>query len=125
VKQGPGVDDVLMPSTPLAYLQVVSRCLASFRVVDSTVSAGRADFWAWFDSRQLHTEDAGQGPKALVSFLLVKIPVKSCNGITTSAVDSGVWFVKDGVNTRLEGRDIDRSDYKRGCVDAARSALGR
>jgi hypothetical protein len=32
------VDDVLMPSTPLAYPQVAWRRLASFRVVDSSVS---------------------------------------------------------------------------------------
>jgi hypothetical protein len=44
VKQGPGVDDVLMPSTPSAYPQVISRRLASFRVLDSVVSAGQSDF---------------------------------------------------------------------------------
>jgi len=47
-----------MPSTQLAYPQVARRHLASFRVVDSTVSAGQSDFWAWFDSRQLHWKGA-------------------------------------------------------------------
>ena len=45
---------LLMSSTPLAYPQVVSRCLVSFRVVNSGVSADQVDFRAWFDSRQLH-----------------------------------------------------------------------
>jgi len=44
VKQGPGVDDVLMPSTPLACPQVVSRCLASsiplFRQVELIFGPG-------------------------------------------------------------------------------------
>jgi hypothetical protein len=43
-----------MPSTPLAYPQVTSRRVASFRVLDSVVSAGQLDSWAWLDSRQLH-----------------------------------------------------------------------
>jgi hypothetical protein len=51
--RGPGV---LMPSTPSAYPQVTRRRFASFRVVKSSVSAGRADFWDGFDSRQLHTK---------------------------------------------------------------------
>jgi hypothetical protein len=54
---------VLMPSTPSAYPQVVSRCLASFRVVKSGISAVHAVLCAWFDSRQLHREDAGQSHK--------------------------------------------------------------
>ena len=37
MKQGPGVDDVLMPSTPLAYPQVDRGCFASFRVVESSI----------------------------------------------------------------------------------------
>jgi hypothetical protein len=44
----------LMPSTLSAYPQVISSRLASFRVVNSAVSAAHADFRAWFDSRQLH-----------------------------------------------------------------------
>jgi hypothetical protein len=56
VKQGPGVDDVLMPSTPLAYPQVDRGCFASFRVVKSSISAVQAILCAWFDSRQLHRE---------------------------------------------------------------------
>jgi hypothetical protein len=54
VKQGPGVDDVLMPSTPLAYPQVDRGCFASFRVVESSISAVHAVLCVGFDSRQLH-----------------------------------------------------------------------
>ena len=46
--------DVLMPSTPSAYPQVISRNLASFRVVKLSVSAGHKAFCDGFDSRQLH-----------------------------------------------------------------------
>ena len=49
-----GSNCVLMPSTPLAYPQVISRCFASFRVVKFSIFAGHADFCAEFDSRQLH-----------------------------------------------------------------------
>jgi hypothetical protein len=63
VKQGPGVDDVLMPSTPLAYPQVDSRTFGSFRVLIFSIPAGQAVLCAWFDSRQLHKEKAGQGQK--------------------------------------------------------------
>ena len=45
---------MLMPSTPIAYPQVVSRRFAYFRVVNSDVSAGQAVFCRRFDSRQLH-----------------------------------------------------------------------
>ena len=45
---------VLMPSTPLAYPRVVSRCFASFRVVTFRVSAGHRHICSGFDSRQLH-----------------------------------------------------------------------
>ena len=51
---------VLMPSTPFAYPQVISRRFAYFRVVRFGVSAGQVDFCAEFDSRQLHRKDAGQ-----------------------------------------------------------------
>src|SRR5271156_3511866 len=47
-----------MPSTPLAYAQVVSRTFASFRVARSSVSAGQRDFCAGFDSQQLHWKRA-------------------------------------------------------------------
>jgi hypothetical protein len=42
VKQGPGVDDVLMPSTPLAYPQVDRGHFALFRVEKSSISAVQA-----------------------------------------------------------------------------------
>jgi hypothetical protein len=45
---------VLMPSTRLTSPQVVSRSLASFRVVGISVSAGQGNFGAEFDSRHLH-----------------------------------------------------------------------
>jgi len=44
-----------MPSTPSAYLQVVSRRLTSFRVVESHISAVQGIFCDGFDSRQLHS----------------------------------------------------------------------
>ena len=53
----------LMASTPSAYPQVVLRTFASFRVVKPSVSAAQPVLCAWFDSRQLHREDAGQGRK--------------------------------------------------------------
>jgi hypothetical protein len=59
-----------MASTPSAYPQVVSRTFASFRVVNSAVIPAQGDFCAWFDSRQLHTEDAGQSRKLWPAFLL-------------------------------------------------------
>jgi hypothetical protein len=43
-----------MPSTPIAYPQVVSRRFAYFRVVGFDISAGQQDFCDGFDSRQLH-----------------------------------------------------------------------
>src|SRR5271156_3743262 len=46
---------VLMPSTPSAYPHVISRHLASFRVVKFCVSAALDHFLGGFDSRQLHT----------------------------------------------------------------------
>jgi hypothetical protein len=66
-----------MPSTPAAYPQVVLRCLASFRVVDSAVSAFQHGFCAWFDSRQLHHRESWSGPKALASFLFRQDPVET------------------------------------------------
>ena len=51
---------VLMPSTPFASPQVVSRPFTLFRVPGISVSAGQLDLWAEFDSRQLHREYAGQ-----------------------------------------------------------------
>jgi hypothetical protein len=51
---------MLMPSTPFASPQVVSRLFAWFRVVDFGVSAGHAVLCAWFDSRQPHQEVAAQ-----------------------------------------------------------------
>jgi hypothetical protein len=49
---------MLMPSTPSAYPQVISRHLASFRVVQFYVSAAHDHFWGGFDSRQLHWKRA-------------------------------------------------------------------
>jgi hypothetical protein len=45
---------MLMPSTPFAYPQVVSRLSGSFHVVKFSVSAGQRNLWSGFDSRQLH-----------------------------------------------------------------------
>jgi hypothetical protein len=60
-----------MPSTPSAYPQVISRHLASFRVVKPHLSAAQADFWAGFDSRQLHWENAGQKRKLWPVFFFI------------------------------------------------------
>jgi hypothetical protein len=43
-----------MPSTPIAYPQVISRRFTSFRVLEFRVYAAHASIWAGFDSRQLH-----------------------------------------------------------------------
>src|SRR5262249_36251933 len=45
---------VLMPSTPFAYSDVISRRFAYFRVVGFDISAGQCNFCEGFDSRQLH-----------------------------------------------------------------------
>jgi AMP-binding enzyme C-terminal domain len=45
---------MLMPSTPFASPQVVSRRFTLFRVPGIGVSAGQLDFCSGFDSRQLH-----------------------------------------------------------------------
>jgi hypothetical protein len=52
--KGVSVLDVLMPSIPAAYRQVVSRTFASFRVPKSGIFPAQDDFWGGFDSRQLH-----------------------------------------------------------------------
>src|SRR5271163_1697471 len=52
---------MLMPSTPSAYPQVISRHLASFRVVQFYVSAAHDHFWGGFDSRQLHQKGRRSG----------------------------------------------------------------
>ena len=49
---------MLMPSTPPAYPQVISRRFMYFRVVKFRISAGHDDFWGGFDSRQLHKRAA-------------------------------------------------------------------
>jgi hypothetical protein len=51
---------LLTASTPFAYPQVVSCTFALFRVLKSSVSAGQADFWSGFDSRQLHHKTADE-----------------------------------------------------------------
>jgi len=45
---------LLMPSTPFAYPQVISRRFAYFRVVKMRISAGQRHLCSGFDSRQLH-----------------------------------------------------------------------
>jgi hypothetical protein len=64
---------VLMPSTPSMYPRADGGHFASFRVANPSVSAGQVNLCAWFDSRQLHTEDAGQGQKPWPAFFCVKI----------------------------------------------------
>jgi hypothetical protein len=59
IRAGSLVKALLMPSTPFAYPQVISRNVPSFRVVKVNVYAGQAYFRAEFDSR-LHRIDAGQ-----------------------------------------------------------------
>jgi hypothetical protein len=50
-----------MPSTPLAYPQVISRRFTSFRVLKFRVSAAHAVLCAWFDSRQLRHKGRRSG----------------------------------------------------------------
>jgi hypothetical protein len=58
---------MLMPSTPPAYLQVISRTFASFRVVKFSVSAVHSHFCNGFDSRHLHNKISWSGLDALAS----------------------------------------------------------
>jgi hypothetical protein len=61
---------MLMPSTPFAPPQVVSRLFALFRVVKFGVSAAHNEFCVWFDSRQLHRSNSRSGCiSALACFL--------------------------------------------------------
>jgi hypothetical protein len=60
---------MLMPSTPFASPQVVSRHFTLFRVPGIGVSAGQQDFYSGFDSRQLHRKEAGQDHQILTCFL--------------------------------------------------------
>jgi hypothetical protein len=55
------------------YPQVASLHFALFRVVKSSISAVQDDFGAWFDSWQLHREDAGQSHKLWPAFFCVKM----------------------------------------------------
>ncbi|MDT5252197.1 MAG: hypothetical protein QOH07_1144 [Mycobacterium sp.] len=64
---------MLMSSTPLAYPQVISRRLTSFRVANFSVSAAHGDFRGGFDSRQLHNKTAGQSHKSAAYRDYVKI----------------------------------------------------
>jgi hypothetical protein len=66
-----------MPSTPLAYPQVDRGGFASFRVVESSISAVHAVFCAWFDSRQLHQSKLVRA-KALASFLFHRHLMRGC-----------------------------------------------
>jgi hypothetical protein len=65
-----------MPSTPLAYPQVISRTFVSFHAPKSGVSAGQRDFWGGFDSRQLHRECAGQRVFSPPDWVLAGTPRK-------------------------------------------------
>jgi hypothetical protein len=75
---------MLMPSTPFAPPQVVSRRFALFRVVEFGVSAGQLDFCSGFDSRQLHKLGTGQGDKPWPVFLSINIPSTSSPGLPYS-----------------------------------------
>lgn len=59
---------VLMPSTPSAYPQVVSR---RFVCLKSAFLQLKGDFWEGFDSRQLHQREGPQfsGPSIFGGFL--------------------------------------------------------
>jgi hypothetical protein len=61
------VSGMLMPSTPSAHPHVVSRRFASVRVLRFRVSAAQGDFWAGFDSRQLHKQNSWS--EALIGLL--------------------------------------------------------
>ena len=64
---------VLMPSTPFAYSDVISRRFAYFRVIGFDISAGQCNFCDGFDSRQLHEESAGQDHKSWPVFIRINI----------------------------------------------------
>jgi hypothetical protein len=95
------VDDLLMPSTPLAYPQVAWRRLASFRVIDSSISAGQLGLCAWFDSRELHQGNAGQGQKPWPAFFFrqhfINIGPGCREGITPKEeLDTPHWGYRPG-----------------------------
>jgi hypothetical protein len=79
---------VLMPSTPLAYLQVISRRFACFRVPNLSIYAAQVDLCDEFDSRQLHRVSAGQGNDALTSFLFVNVSSKAKSSDSLSFVNT-------------------------------------
>jgi hypothetical protein len=64
---------MLMPSTPFAYPQVISRNFPSFCVINSAVIPAQVDFCAWFDSRELHQRELVKGQKPWPAFFFVKI----------------------------------------------------
>jgi len=82
-----------MPSTPSAYPQVFSRCLALFRVVDSTVIPGQVDFCAWFDSRQLHQRKLAKGQKPWPAFCFINVSSKRRRLSSPFGVASG-WHAQ-------------------------------
>jgi hypothetical protein len=50
---------------------------------------------------------------------------ENCGTTAELAAQHGVYWLKHNAESHLDGRDIDRGNYKRGCVDGVRSALGR
>ena len=92
-----GERKVLMPSTPFAYSQVVSRTFASFRVVDGSISSGHRNFWSGFDSRQLHHKR----PRSEIILRPGFFRVNTASAPSrTPAVDTGMRGVRRVIVTR-------------------------
>jgi hypothetical protein len=64
---------LLMPSTPFAYPQVISRRFAYCRVVKMRISADQRHFRDGFDSRQLHRKSAGQSDNLEPGFIFISV----------------------------------------------------
>ena len=61
----------MMPSTPFAYSDVISRLFACFRVVGFDIFAVQRDFCDGFDSRQLHKKECSSEHVLLEKFGLL------------------------------------------------------
>jgi hypothetical protein len=86
----------LMASTPSAYPQVLWRRFASSPVVESSVFPAQGHFCAWFDSRQLHREEAGQGQKPWPAFFFGQVIERRNATINVASSQAGCSQVFHG-----------------------------
>lgn len=77
-----GAATLLMPSTPSAHPQVISRTFAPFRVPRSAISAGQTDFHGGFDSRQLHNTTAAQEHKSWAVWAFYPSALREMEGLS-------------------------------------------